>query len=366
MLKKNLLIVLDQGLGDAIASIGVIDLLAKNMSNYNIIIIGKKNSVQVFQDRKYIHDSYIIPSSKNAFQRISNFIRTIQFINKHNIDECIRMIGMRRSVFYAFFVFFVRFLNVKYPYYISILLLFSKCKNIRKPVGWSHKFHYKRERHYQNLLEYCASCFPEYFQNVDFNDKTFCIPRIPHGKHIFQKPTIGIHPGTSKGRVEYPVEFYADVAFRLAVKHGFNIAIFSGNSWEIQFGSEILERLTNLGFDSSNITMAKPSSYQDFCDHTSSLSLLICNDSGPMHVASALNVPVCVYPSPGMLEVLQPWYPCIDDNRYAVFSAQDLQISNIKKYKTMYKRFRLLNTKILNVEEVVNDIVKTVEAKHLL
>ena len=64
--------------------------------------------------------------------------------------------------------------------------------------------------------------------------------------------------------------------------------------------------------------------------------------------------------------VAQNWYPAIDGDRCAVFTAEDLRICNIKMYKRLYIAFKFAYAKISNVELAISTIVQKVESKWLL
>lgn len=100
------------------------------------------------------------------------------------------------------------------------------------------------------------------------------LPREPRSR------LIGIHPG-AKGEKAFPQEFFQELVERLAGVAP--VEVFWGSSHE--------ELLADALEQSGGIKMP-PMSVREFAQKVSGLGLFVCPDSGPMHVASAMGVPV--------------------------------------------------------------------------
>ena len=96
---------------------------------------------------------------------------------------------------------------------------------------------------------------------------------------------IGIHPGGSSFDKRWPEEQYAELADRLL--HQYNATIL------LLRGPEEAELVGNIqaAMQSDAITYA-PASIRELGALLSCCDLVVCNDSGPMHLAAALNVPM--------------------------------------------------------------------------
>jgi heptosyltransferase-2 len=103
--------------------------------------------------------------------------------------------------------------------------------------------------------------------------------------HTYERPTLGINPGATYGSAKrwYPEKF-ADVARAFAQTH--EIVIFGGPS-EIEMANDIESRLKGISVNN----MAGKTSVQELCSMIGGLDIFITNDSGPMHVAAAYQVP---------------------------------------------------------------------------
>jgi ADP-heptose:LPS heptosyltransferase len=91
---------------------------------------------------------------------------------------------------------------------------------------------------------------------------------------------VGVHPGASVRRRRWPLESFAEVADRLADRHGTKTVVF------------VDPEGTGANISLNNGVVIARGSLREFMALVSLCDLFICNDSGPMHVADALGVRV--------------------------------------------------------------------------
>lgn len=103
--------------------------------------------------------------------------------------------------------------------------------------------------------------------------------------HSFERPTLGINPGATYGSAKrwYPEKF-AEVA--RAFSDRYTVVLFGGPN-EIEMANDIESRLD--GIPVTNL--AGKTSVEELCAMIGGLDIFITNDSGPMHVAAAYQVP---------------------------------------------------------------------------
>ena len=94
-----------------------------------------------------------------------------------------------------------------------------------------------------------------------------------------------LHPGGSSFDKQWPSENYAHLADWLASEYDAKILILRGPNEE-RLARNIQKRMT-----SPSITHA-PESIRILAALMKHCNLVVCNDSGPMHIAAALNVPM--------------------------------------------------------------------------
>ena len=107
---------------------------------------------------------------------------------------------------------------------------------------------------------------------------------------------IGIHPGASRPEKRWPLESFKRLASELAALPGVRVIAFAEPA-PGRYGSELFEIPGVVGVDT---TLRGLVALIQSCD------LLICNDSGPMHIAGALGVPTVAMFGEGISELFGP------------------------------------------------------------
>lgn len=105
----------------------------------------------------------------------------------------------------------------------------------------------------------------------------------------FTGPVIGVSPGAAYGGAKrwFP-ERFAEAAVQLAIERSARIAIF-GSREEASIGETVRAAVESAGLRCMNF--AGKTSLQEFIDMAAACDVFLTNDSGPMHIASALGVP---------------------------------------------------------------------------
>lgn len=132
---------------------------------------------------------------------------------------------------------------------------------------------------------------------------------LPYKKQLrtWEKPRLGIAPGAAFGSSKmWPVEYFSCVAM-FFLKQGFEVWLFGGAK-EACINQEIIRIIklhlinTDSIFDFSNKT-----DIPKLCKKISALDVFLSNDSGPMHIACALNIPLVAIFGPTHPTYCRPW-----------------------------------------------------------
>jgi len=143
------------------------------------------------------------------------------------------------------------------------------------------------------------------FNWVDIYKKIINIPSIPKKpafildleefqkaqNHLNQigfagRPILGIHPGASGNHKRWPIENFIKLGRSLVDKYNYKILVL-GDRNENKLGEAIVKAVGPDVLDlTGQTTLSQLAAYISLC------SVFVCNDSGPMHLASALNIPV--------------------------------------------------------------------------
>lgn len=118
------------------------------------------------------------------------------------------------------------------------------------------------------------------------------------------KKLLGINAGATYGSAKrwYP-ERFAEVAAHF--HKDYDILIFGGPN-EVEMANEIENELKKLGVENYK-NIAGKTDIKTLCEKIASLSLFITNDSGPMHVAAAYQVPTVAIFGPTRHKETSQW-----------------------------------------------------------
>ena len=158
---------------------------------------------------------------------------------------------------------------------------------------------------------------------------------------------IGIHPGGSSFDKRWPEKQYAELADRLVQQYNATILLLHGPE-EAALAHNIQQAMQ------SRAIVHAPETIRELGALLSCCSLVVCNDSGPMHLAAALDVP--------MVAVFGPtdhvaWHP-LSENASVVRRDMPCWPCSAHKCKIGWEC-----TKKLPVEPVWEATTKTIEAR---
>ena len=259
----RILIVLPNWLGDALMATPAIEHLCTLYPKAKFTFVGSFVSIEAIKFHPQAEASFVDDTKK-----LGNRLKaTHEFAKK--LGEFDLAISFRSNI------------------YSTLLLLFTPAHQkiarkswhaswlLDKAVKLSRDIHLSEQ--YNNLV------------NV-LEDKPSSAPKskLYTPKKEYGKLTLGINPGATYGSAKrwYPDKF-AEVAKAFSNTH--HIVIFGGPD-EVEMGADIQKRLEDMGV--SNYTnLAGKTNIQELCAGIGGLDIFITNDSGPMHVAAAYEVP---------------------------------------------------------------------------
>jgi heptosyltransferase-2 len=103
------------------------------------------------------------------------------------------------------------------------------------------------------------------------------------------QPVIGLSPGAAYGSAKrWPAERFAQAALMVARIDGGSAAVF-GSGAERELCAEVADRIAREGVECRNL--AGETTLAEFIDMAAACRVFLTNDSGSMHIASALGVP---------------------------------------------------------------------------
>jgi heptosyltransferase-2 len=237
-------------LGDAVMASGAIDRLLEYFKPKKAILFGSFVATELFKEK---FDEVIIDNRKHRFK---------QFFNLPKVDLFISFRGS----------------------------LYSKAL----------KFKAKKSFTFDNKFSgHMVEKYSKYVNNI-INENKIYSPKLEFKPFKFNKPTIGINPGATYGSAKrwYPEKF-AEVG---EFFKDYKLIIFGGPGEEA-IAKDIEKNLHHPDF----VNLCGKLSIKELCEYIGGLKLFITNDSGPMHIAAAYNVPIVAIFGPTDYTETSPW-----------------------------------------------------------
>lgn len=260
----KILIILPNWLGDAIMATPAIELLCKKFPHAKLTLVGSFVSIEALKQHPCCEKA-IVDETKKASNR---FLATYKLARE--LGEFDMAISFRNQL------------------HASLLLRWTNTVVCIAKRSWHSMFllsHTPKISTKQHLVEQYAKLA---MTNINSFDETLGKLKLYIEPKKFSRPTLGINAGATYGSAKrwYP-ERFAEVAKEFCEE--FDILIFGGES-EVAMANEIVASLKS--WHVQNYTnLAGKTSIPELCANIGGLALFITNDSGPMHVAAAYEVP---------------------------------------------------------------------------
>jgi heptosyltransferase II len=267
-------------IGDAVMTTPAISVIREHFPHAEITILANVLVSQLFSHHPGI-DNIITFDRQGKHQGVSGRIRLAAELRKHAFDLAI--------------IFPNSFDSALVPWLAGIPAKIGKCSDGRtlllsgryntvKGLAVCHEVEY-----YLNLIRYfgiTGSCTqPHLFStSEEVSRASALLTEYGIQSNDF---VLGINPGASYGSAKrwYPDRF-AHVARRLADEWSAKVVIFGGPD-EAAIAADIESRL-----EGTSVNMAGRTSVRELMALIKRCNFFITNDSGPMHIAAAYNVPL--------------------------------------------------------------------------
>ncbi len=260
----KILIILPNWLGDAVMATPAIELLSTYYPNAKFTFVGSFVSIEALKYHPRCEKA-VVDETKKSSNRIKATYELAKELGSFDMA-----VSFRNQI------------------HSSLLLKLTQTVLCIAKRSWhsrfllSHTPTIKADKHLSRQYAELAMI------NTDAWDKTTPHLKLYIEPKKFEKPTMGINAGATYGSAKrwYP-ERFAEVAREFSSKY--DIIIFGGPN-EVEMANEIESYLV-----SSNVTnytnLAGKTNIKELCSLIGGCSLFVTNDSGPMHVAAAYQVP---------------------------------------------------------------------------
>lgn len=316
----KILVILPNWLGDAVMATPAIEALCEHYSCSQLTFVGSYVSIEALKHHPLCMRAIVDTTKKNG-NRFVNTYRLAKEIGPHDIA-----ISFRNQL------------------HASLLLKWSGSNITIARKSWhaSLLLRHSITLNQQHLVE-------QYVGLIEHLTLTTITPqplRLFIEKEHFEKPTLGINPGATYGSAKrwYPEKF-AEVAKHFSTHY--NILIFGGPN-EVDMANEIENILKNDHIENVE-NIAGKTTIETLCSHIGGLSLFVTNDSGPMHVAAAYQVPTVAIFGPTRYKETSQW-----KNKKSHIVRHDLECSPCMKRECPLKHHDCM--KKIEASEVIQAI----------
>lgn len=276
----RILVILPNWLGDAIMATPAIELLARHYDNPRFTFVGSYVSIEALKHHP-LCEKAIVDETKKAPSRLVATYKLARELGRFDLA-----ITFRNQI------------------HSSTLLRFTDTVLTIARRSWHSQLllsHTPKIQTNQHLVEQYAQLA---MINVDNFDGVVPPLKLYIKPNSFEKPTLGINAGATYGSAKrwYP-ERFAQVAGYF--KENYDILIFGGPN-EVEMAKEIEENFISLGVKNYK-NIAGKTTIEELCANIAGCSLFITNDSGPMHVAAAYQVPTVAIFGPTKYKETSQW-----------------------------------------------------------
>jgi len=280
---RRILIVAPNWIGDTVLALPAIGLLRKAYPDSEISLVGPPHIADLFQKSPYVNR--VLGCKYNT---LKSLLLTASILRRKDFDMAILLPNSMRSALLAYLAGIpLRAGYIKDSRRILLSIPIKTSKKIRK----AHMKEY-----YLHIIKEVAKCTGSSIgETGPVNEGLHLAPEeITLAKEILNRHNIreedlivGINPGAAYGPAKrwYP-ERFAEVARRLYEEYGGKVIIFGGKS-----DGEISKQIVETG-NVPVLNLAGRTTIRELMALISQCKLFITNDSGPMHIAAALSVPV--------------------------------------------------------------------------
>ncbi len=333
-LPQSILVIELWGLGDLTLMSPVLESLRINFPKAKVTLLSKLSGKILFKDSPYVDEFVVFDFPWTHFRgkyklwnwKWKELFRIISLLRSKRFDLSLDARGDFRNNLLSFFINARRRLGYKWTGGGCFLtdVVSNQSRSQHRLVAWLNLLSYLKLR--------VASKAPslQVFENEKkWADEFLKNKNINSGDLI-----VGIHPGAGAKLRCWPLGRFADLIDHLVDKYQAKVILFVEPDG---YGEDLPAR--------SNVIKAKLN-LREFMALVAKMDLFICNDSGVMHIASGVNIPVVAIFGPGELSKFSPYgdkhrviinkniqcRPCFDNCRYKEpFCITDTSVDKVLK-----------------------------------
>lgn len=277
---KNILIVRTDRIGDVVLTTPAIKAVRNNFPDAKITVLLSPVTLDLLQGVDFV-DDFIVDDRQGVNSGNKGFLKLAQQLRSQNFDLAINYHTKKRTNLLCFMA--------GIPYRLGY-------KNDKFGFLLSHPIEDNRHLGETHEAQYCLDLLGDI--GIESNDLTLEIRVRPESERWIDNflelnsikvgsPMVVIHPAASDPAKQWPKEHFVELINRIAQRSD-NIQFLVIGTRENRELSEFIVREVR----AKALEMAGLISLSQLVSLLKRVDLMVSNDSGPVHVAAAVNTPV--------------------------------------------------------------------------
>lgn len=277
---KKILVVRTDRIGDVVLSTPVLKALRENYPQSYIAVMINPQAREIVEDNPYLNEVIVYDKDKKD-KGLLGFFRFVIGLKKKKFDLAIVLHTKKRTNLITYLADIpkrVGYHDTKFGF-----LLTDKIKDTRK-LGLQHE------------VDYCLDILRKL--GLEIKERMPCVPIKKEQSHwadaLLREEGIkkddkiaGIHPGASCISKRWLKERFIILANRLVEDYGLKIILVACGADDVAIANDIAK---NARYPAINL--AGETSLSQLAALLKRCTIFISNDSGPVHIASAVGTPV--------------------------------------------------------------------------
>jgi len=277
--RESILVFAPSWIGDAVMSLGAVRVLRRERPEARIVALARGSVAELYEGVEEV-DATRIYDPRGSDLGLSGLRAAAARIRPEGFEACLLLPNAFRAALFA------RLASIPerwgYATESRGFLLTKKVPPAPRPFGRHQSYYYLE---LMNGLGFSTST-PDVRLSATATQKERARALLEREGWDGKTPLVGVHPGATGSRAKiWSAARFGEAARRAASSTGAKVVILGGES-EAALASEVATAVGEPSFQLQGKT-----SLGELLGVLSELSLLLANDSGPMHVAAALGTP---------------------------------------------------------------------------
>ena len=280
---KKIMVRATNWIGDAVMSLPAIEALRTRFPSSEIVVVAKPGISELYQNHPAI-SRQIVYDATGEHRGIRGFWEFVGQLSSERFDAAILL----QNAFQAAWMAWRAGVPLRIGYAVDgRSSLLNQAVEVPSPCAYGHQSHYYLQLLFRSGIIEKPEPVEEVHLHLADSERRWSARQLQTLSLGGRRFLVGICPGASFGPAKrWLPDRYAKLADRLIDALGADVLIF-GSRAESALAESVAQTMEH-----SPVLIAGKTTLREFMALLAKCHLAITNDSGPMHVAAALQIPV--------------------------------------------------------------------------